>query len=334
MTNNKKDKKETRNHGVIPFVPEGDFFFSKGVEAFYKRKFDRALKWLKKAAEVDPDEALYPAQMSIIYTEIGAYHAANQILTEVIDKHGSDYYDCYYLIANNYAHLGLLNEAQKYASLYLEKDPSGEFISEAEQLLTVLDESFEEDEDWLEDDELLIYQETAFYHLQRHEWDLASTLLAEMIDRFPDYPLAQRYYFYAQFFAGNKAKAIKAEESFLEQSPGSLFALANLAVFYHEVGNTDRQDRIVKQLLNVYPMQSEQSLKIALTLAHTDYLAEAFQRFSVLPKRKVKSHLEYYRGYAKVAYLTGFKVEAEKIWAEGCKLHEILRQEPFPWKVD
>src|SRR5690625_7261513 len=83
------------------------------------------------------------------------------------------YVDCYYLIANNYAHLGLLNDAKKYANAYLDKESDGEFIEEAKSLLQLIDiEKSEEDEWELEDeDELLIYQETAFYHMENCEWE-------------------------------------------------------------------------------------------------------------------------------------------------------------------
>ena len=35
--------KETKQNKILPFIPEGDFYFTKGVEAFKKRKFDIAL---------------------------------------------------------------------------------------------------------------------------------------------------------------------------------------------------------------------------------------------------------------------------------------------------
>ena len=113
-----KNKAKEKSNNIIPFIPEGDFYFTKGVEAFQNRKFNIAVKWMKKAIEAKPNDPLYQCQMSVIYTEIGAYHAANQLLTNVLQS--TEYTDCYYLIANNYAHLGLLNDAEKYVNLYLE----------------------------------------------------------------------------------------------------------------------------------------------------------------------------------------------------------------------
>lgn len=331
-TNNRQTDKHTK--AVIPFIPEAEFYFSKGVDAFYKRKFDIALKWIKKAAEADPNEALYPAQMSIIHTEMGAYHLANQILTDLIENQGEDYADCYYLIANNYAHLGLLKDAQKYASIYLEKEPEGEFKSETEQLLTLLELSLSDDEDgidFLPEDEIMIYQETAFYHLQRKEWQSACAILTEMVNLFPNHTMAQHQYHYALFFSGERDKAIELEKRLYQKQPDSTHAMTNLIVFYDEEGKLDQVEMLLKKLKNVYPIHFEQSLRIATTFAHVNRFDQAYQRFISLPKAKIKYHLDYFRYFAKTAYALNLADQAKKIWAEGCKLHADLASESLPW---
>src|SRR5699024_3343701 len=96
-------QREKQQKNIIPFIPEGDFYFTKGIESFQKKKFELAIKWMKKAVEAKPREPLYACQLSIIYTEIGSYHEANQILMDLLQK--TTCVDCYYLLANNYAHL-------------------------------------------------------------------------------------------------------------------------------------------------------------------------------------------------------------------------------------
>lgn len=331
-----KMKKNNKNNNVIPFIADGDFYFSKGVDAFYKRKFDIALKWLKKATEANPKEALYSCQMSIIYTEIGAYHAANQILTEVIKEHGDHYFDCYYLIANNYAHLGLMQDAQKNASLYLQKDPDGEFKTETEQLLMILEagmeEEFEED-DWLEEeDELLIFQETVFYHLERYEWEKALPLLEEMIMIFPEHLLAKHEYSYALFFSGRESEALEREENWLAEHPNSISARSNLAIFYYNQGKFEQSAVVIDGLKNVYPIHAQQCLRIAFTFAYTQNYSEAWNRFLRIPKSKVKGHMNYYRYYSLTVYHYEQKDKALQIWQEGCRQHAFLRSEKKPWE--
>ncbi|WP_077624832.1 tetratricopeptide repeat protein [Sediminibacillus massiliensis] len=317
---------------VIPFIPEGDFYFTKGVEAFQKRKFDIAIKWLKKAVETSPDEALFKCQISIVYTEIGAYHLANQILTEVLADHGDDYIDCYYLIANNYAHLGLLQDAKKYTESYLEKAPDGDFHDEAIDLLGFIDIE-DDDEDWTfeEEDELLILQETAFYHLEREEWEEALPILEELMSLFPEHMPAKHEYSMALFFSDSQTEAIRLEKQWLKKSPQSLYGHTNLAVFHHYLGNLEKSQKHLDALTNVYPIHEQQKLKIASTLAKTGRYEEAAARFAMLSKSQLKGHTTYFRWYSIAAYHTGNPDKALSLWEEGCKRHPHMSDFEGPW---
>lgn len=321
-----------KQNNVVPFIPEGDFYFTKGVEAFQKRKFDIAVKWLKKAAEAKPEEPLYQCQLSIIYTEIGEFYKANQLLTNVLQTSG--YVDCYYLLANNYAHLGLLNDAAKYVTAYLEKEPDGDFSEEANSLLELIDiEEEEDDEDnWeLEDeDDLLIYQETVFYHMEYMEWDEAIPLIEEMMTLFPEHKVARHDYTQALFFSGNEQAAIQMELDALKDDPNSLYSLTNLAVFHHQLNNKMEYEYYIQALLNVYPIHEQQKLRIAITLAKTGYYHEAYLRFRSLVKGIVKSHPSYYRWYSRTLYQEGYQEKALVLWEEGSKKHPKIAKEEGP----
>jgi tetratricopeptide (TPR) repeat protein len=327
-----KDKlDEKQNNNVIPFIPEGDFYFSKGVEAFQKKKFDIAIKWLKKAMEEKPEDPLYTCQMSIIYTEIGSYYKANELLTNVLQT--ADYADCYYLLANNYAHLGLLNDAAKYANTYLDKEPEGDFSEETKQLLDLIDiEEEQVDDNWdlEEEDELLIYQETAFYHMEFMEYDKALVVLEEMMTLFPDHQLAKHDYTQALFFSGQQQDAINMELDILASDANSLYSMTNLAVFYYEQRNKPEYEKYIQALLNIYPMHEQQKLKVAVTLAKTGFHAQAYRRFRLLKKGIVKGHPSYYRWYSKMIYQQGFHEKAQTLWEEGLRKHPKLINEAGP----
>lgn len=323
-----------KQNNLIPFIPEGDFYFTKGVEAFQKRKFDIAIKWLKKAMEAKPEDPLYKCQMSIIYTEIGSFHKANQLLTSALQS--EEYTDCYYLLANNYAHLGLLNDATKYATIYLDKEPDGDFSEEAKDLLHLIDIDEDDDNDnWdlEEEDELLIYQESAFYHMEYMEWEKAMPLIEEMMTLFPEHKIAQHDYTQALFYSGDKEDAISMELDTLKEDPNSLWSLTNLAVFNYELNNRQGYEKYVQALLNVYPIHEQQKLRIAITLAKTGYFREAYIRFRTLTKGIVKSHPSYYRWYSRTAFHEGFTDKASILWKEGIKKHPKLAKEDEPGAI-
>ncbi|GAB3801358.1 tetratricopeptide repeat protein [Virgibacillus kimchii] len=325
-----KDK-ETKQNKVIPFIPEGDFYFTKGVEAFKKRKFDIALKWLKKATEQNPNDPLYQCQMSIIYTEIGSYHEANELLRQVLDV--SDYNDCYYLLANNYAHLGLLHEAKKYVLTYLEKEPDGDFTEDANTLLKLIDfdEEEEEDLDLEDEDELLIYQETCFYHMENLEWDKALPLLEDMQLLFPEYSSAFHDYTQALFYTGSREEALQLEIGLLEDHPNNMNSHINLALFYNELDQKEARDSHISHLYNVYPFHEQQKLKVATVFSKVGLYEEAYNRFRRLNKSRLIGHLSYYRWYSKAAFQIGYPSKAHQIWKEGCKKHPKLGDEEVPW---
>ncbi|MFD2045026.1 tetratricopeptide repeat protein [Ornithinibacillus salinisoli] len=338
MQNVKNREKDRKSNNLIPFIPEGDFYFTKGVEAFRKRKFEVALKWMNKAVEAVPKDPLYQCQMSIIYTEIGSYHKANQVLTNVLQSTGDKYADCYYLLANNYAHLGLLNDARKYAKSYLDLEPEGDFSEEAKGLLQLIEFDDEEDDenDWGppidDEDELLIYQETAFYHLEHQEWEKAILILEEMLTLFPEHKTANHEYAHALFFNNERKKAIQMELELLQEEPNNLFSHTNLALFYYEA-NDEEYKRHIRALLNVYPIHEQQKLRIAVTLARTGYYEESYARFRMLSKGIVKSHVSYYRWYSLTAYRIEEVEKANALWQEGRRKHNVLVQEKEPWNT-
>ncbi|WP_077705276.1 tetratricopeptide repeat protein [Virgibacillus dokdonensis] len=324
------NKTKGKQNNVLPFIPEGDFYFTKGIEAFQKRKFDSAVKWVKKAIDHKPDETLYQCQLSIIYTEIGAYHAANDLLMNVLKV--SENVDCYYLIANNFAHLGLLNDAKKYAHLYIEKDPNGDFKEEVLHLLELLEiEEDLEDEELEEEDELLIYQETVFYHMEHHEWEKAMHILEEMLILFPNQPNIKHEYAETLFFLGHEQRAVNMELEEMESNPISLYGCNNLAIFNYYLGHMEAYNFYIEPLLKVYPIHEQQKLRIAVTLARTGQYVAAVDRFKMLKKDKLNGHLSYFRFYALAAYHIGDHEKAMSIWREGCKKHPELKNENTPW---
>lgn len=330
-----KKNKLAQTNNVIPFIPTGDFYFAKGVESFRKRKFDIALKWLTKAVDAAPDNPLYQCQMSIIYTETGSFHKANQILTNVLQSTGDQYVDCYYLLANNYAHLGLLNDAKKFAVSYLDKEPDGDFSEDAKALLQLIeiDDDLDEDEWELdEEDELLVFQETVFHHLENNEWDKALALLEEMILLFPEHKIAHHEYTFALFFSGRREEAIEKELELFKEDANSLYSHTNLAVFYYETGYMEEYEKHIRALLNIYPMHEQQKLRIAVTLARTGLYDEAFTRFRMLDKAVVKSHISYYRWYSMTIYQLGEPSKALSLWEEGCRRHQRLSPQDVPWE--
>lgn len=328
MPDVKTDVNETKKN-IIPFRPSADFYFTQGVQAFQRRQFVSAEKWMKKAIEEAPTNPLYQCQLSVVYTELGLYHEANQLLINVVNHVGEDYVDCYYLMANNDAHLGLLNDAKEYARLYLEKNRDGEFSDEALELLELLEM---DDEEWdLIEDDLLIYQETIFYYMENLQWEKALPLLEEITTLFPEYIVSHHDMSEALFYLGREEEAIQMELNFLNEEEHCLYSYINLAHFYFEQNKQDEYEWYIRSLLNIYPFYEYQQLRLAVTLAQTGHYDNAYARFRSLAERSVSSHMSYYRWFSLTAFQVGEKQRAEQLWQEGCLKHPDLKNERVPW---
>ncbi|MFD2638969.1 tetratricopeptide repeat protein [Piscibacillus salipiscarius] len=315
---------------VLPYRHEGDFYFSYGVKAFQQKRFDKAEKWFKKALELKPKHPLYLSQLSVLYTEIGQYHQANDLLQELVNHHGQAYPDCFYLLANNYAHLGLFYEAKKYGNQYLELEEDGDFKDEVVRLLGMLDqlsaEEYEEDDFDIDSmDEIMIHQETAFYHLEHEEWDEAIEILEEMMTVYPEYFSAKHEYAYALFRKGDQEEAITLEEAWFNQDPSNLHSRLNLVYFYYEYGKISEFNELLPTLFNVYPAYEPQKLKVAMTFARVNENEESLRRFQQVSRHHVSNYLSYYYWYAKVLDANGMCEKSEQIWKEGINKHPSLQ---------
>lgn len=319
---------------IISIQQDANFYFHKGVKAFQKRDFFKAQKWFTRAVELAPAEPLFKCQLSVLHTELGSYHAANQLLNEVLEEYHEEYSDCYYLLANNYAHLGLFYEAKKYSKKYLETENDGEFVEDANQLLDLLEMNDEDlDEDWMfdEEDELLMHQESVFYHMERENWEEALPILNEMLAIYPDQVSVKHDYAHVIFQLGHRKEAIMLEESWLEKDPGSLRSHCNLAQFYH-LEQSEKAQNHIEILQLVYPMHEGQKLKIAVTLAKTGYYKEAYDRFLSLQKGNLVEYRSYFQWFSISAYHTGHSSRAVELWEEGAKKFPILSEKKVPWE--
>lgn len=328
---NKVKKQQNKVNNIYHFIPDGEFYFEKGVEAFHKRKFDYSLKWLQKAIDAEPENPLYKCQMSIVYTETGKYYLANDLLNSALQT--EDYVDCYYLLANNCAHLGLLEDAKNYAETYLEKDPDGEFYEEAHTLLDIIDFDAEDDfdEEWLlEEDDLIKYQETAFHYMENEKWEKAMPIIEEMMELYPDHAGVKHDYAQALFYTGEKEKAIELELKSAED-PNLLQSIMNLALFYHDAEKQRDYNEMLGKLVNVYPVHSDQQIRLAVILAKTGNYEESMKRFRKVERSMARGHLSYYRWYSMAAYYQGELDLAIELWKEGCLRFRALEDYSFPW---
>src|SRR5690606_6840847 len=146
--------------------------------------------------------------LAIVCAEIGEYDQSNELLHHIFDEWDTEMVECHYLLANNSAHLGLLDEAYRHASLYIQLETDGAFMVDADDLLHLL---LLEDEDGEDDfyfqDDLISMMDESRDMLETGDFHQAIEQLEQIVKEYPNYWPAYNNLSLAYYYTGDLEKA-------------------------------------------------------------------------------------------------------------------------------
>ncbi|MGD6778694.1 tetratricopeptide repeat protein [Sutcliffiella horikoshii] len=321
---------------IIPFAQNGDYFFQKGIRAYRKRDLYKARKWLQRAEAMKPSDASIMCQLAIVLTELGDYQRSNELLEDIIEDLAPDMHDCHYFLANNYAYLGLFQEARKHAEEYLTMEPDGEFVEDTEDLIDLLEIEADEAEDYVDgQDHLIVMQENARGLLEKGELDEALALLEQIIEEYPQFWSAYNNLALAYFYKGNLTEARDVLEEVLEKNPGNLHALCNLLVFFHYENNEKEMNELANRLEKVTPILVEHRYKLGATFGLIGRHELSFKWLRSLQKNGFQGDGTFYFWLANAAYQTERFTVAEQAWSKVIEMNpEKAGTEPWNYVED
>jgi tetratricopeptide (TPR) repeat protein len=125
---------------VIPFAQDAAYYASKGAYYNQKNKFSRALLFLQKAVEREPQEPWHHFNLACLLSRIDCPAEANAIFNHIVKELDSEMVDCYFYMAVNHGLLGEADEARHCLFKYLQESPDGELAEEAEDFLLAIEE--------------------------------------------------------------------------------------------------------------------------------------------------------------------------------------------------
>ncbi|WP_394234644.1 tetratricopeptide repeat protein [Niallia oryzisoli] len=332
MSKNSQAKKSKGQ--LLSFIPTGEYYFSKGLKAFHRRDFHKAIKYLKRAMQLEPGEPMIVCQLAIIHTELGEYMESNELLHFILEELDEEMMECHYFLANNYAHLGYFKDAYAHVTLYLQEEEDGEFVEDAEDLLDILTlEADDLDEELYEQDDLIKKQDQARELLESGHFPKAVKLLKDVIEEFPEYWSAYNNLALAYFYLGELEKASKTLDLVMEKNPGNLHAMCNKLVFAYFQKNKEETAVISDVLKKVKPMLSEHQFKLGATFALIGEYEPAFQWFKKLYKQGYEGDGSYYYWFSYAAFFTGKEQLARSLW------EKVLERNPGkaglePWNEE
>lgn len=327
-------KARIQNGKILSFLPNGEYYFKKGLKAYHRQDLNKAKKYLQRAMQLEPGEPMISCQLAIVLTEMGEYEDSNELLQQILEEFDSEMVECHYFLANNYAYLGLFKDAYQHAKRYLELEPDGDFAGDSEELLELLTlESEDMDEELYEEDDLIVKQEHARELLESGYFPKAIELLQSVIEEYPEYWSAYNNLALAYFYLGEVKKAESILMDVLEQSPGNLHALCNLLVFAHYRKQTRKAAKLKEMLKKIQPLVTEHQFKLGATFALVGEFELAYYWLKKLYKYGFDGDGPFYYWLSYASYYTGNEAFAKNVWKKVIEINP--EKKGFePWNED
>ncbi len=304
-----------KSTNIIPFVPDGDFYFARALTEIQKEQFHGALKYLKRAAELSPQDHRILTQYGVMVMEEGRFEEALELLMQAFELAPADEEVIYYL-AEVHAHLGMLREARLFAERYVDRAPEGELYEEAKEIIEFAEQeiAFLADEEPM-DEEVRMLQEKARRLMESGGFDEAVRVLEDIVADYPDSWSTLNNLALAYFYRGETEEARALLYEILEHDRGNVHALCNLAVFYYYEGDQVKLQPLLELLKKIRPYQFEHRYKLGATFALVGCHPEAYHWLRSIQKKGFEGDEGFFFWLAHAAFFAGHRSQAEEAFA-------------------
>lgn len=256
MNKSKKEKK------VLPFNRDPEFYFRVGVKYFRKRKNDVSLKYLKKAAEMDPYNAEYKFNLAGVLAETKRIEESNKVLMDIIKNIDPTLAECYFGMGCNYFDLGDFEKSRESFERYVWADPNGELIDEAQDILYYLKmyENVGSNDKLAKKISKMARQGEKY--LSEGAFEKAGEILERIIELNPRLTSPRNNLSLVYFYLGDIKKAISLAKSVLKIDSDNLHATCNLLLFFKSGGNAGEYRGHLRKLSSRIPESKEDFSKM------------------------------------------------------------------------
>lgn len=308
---------------VLPLSLDANFFFERAVSSLDRNRYDKALKYFRKAVEYEPGNPVNHCNMAGILSEMGDYEASNAVLSVLLRDIDPSMTECYFYMANNYANMEQFEAAEEALITYLQEDADGQFLAEAEEMMDLLQYELQRPTKLksIKSREGMIEHDLARELLEEGKFAQAVKLLEDIVAKHADFLAARNNLALGYYYLGLFPEAMDMIHGVLEQDAGNLHGLCNLAIFLQREGSVEELDKLRLLLRVVVPFQQEHLFKLATTMGILGEHEAAYTHFKRLLKDdEVNSDPTLYHYAAVAAYNTERYSVALALWRQLKKL--------------
>lgn len=225
-------KHENEKKKIVPLKRDSEFYFKVGMKYANKKSTLNALKYFRKAVEIEPFNADYQFNLACILVELKQVEKANEILLGILMNIDPTLTECYFGIGCNYFDLSDLKKAKEYIEKYIYFAPEGQFIEEAYDILYYLQIYYDIEAGKNRGKSVSKIKDECKNLMEACDYKKACKKLEKLIQIQPDSVWTRNDLSVAYFFTGATERAISIAKSVLRLKPKDFTALCNLALFY------------------------------------------------------------------------------------------------------
>ena len=321
-----------QHSNLVSFIPNGDYYFQKALQALDKEQMDKAYKYIKRAAELSPDDAQILMQYGVIQMDLGSFEHAYELIHTAYSLEPSNA-DIVFMLAEVSGYIGFIGDAKKYAEQYLELEPDGMYQLEAYDILQFAEEEKELIVELNGDDKtkILALDKSARF-MEQGDFRQAINVLEQIVETYPTEWPAYNNLALAYFYLGELEQATALLNEVMRETNGTnLHALCNLAVIAYSQSRQDELAKFVEILTKIQPYNFDHRHKLGITLGLIGEHETSFKWLQSLNKKGYDGDAGFYFWLASSAYFSGREQIAETAW------NRLLEIDPSkeglePWK--
>lgn len=331
----KNEHQKYRKSNVISFIPSGEYYYTKAMEATSSGELTKAHKYFKRAAELSPDDAEIFLQLGTLELDEQNYTSAHEALSQVLKLQPKNT-EALFLLAETAGCMGLIQDSRTYAEQYLAIEPNGFYADEAREIIAFIEfEMSSLPEDEKNSTEEMREQEHARLLMEQSKFAEAIEVLENIIERKPEFWSGYNNLALAYFYIGEVEQARALLGQVLRANNGNLHALCNIAVIAYYEKDSETLEQMLAILRKIQPYEWEHRYKLGATLALIGEYELAFKWLRSMQRKGFEGDVGFYFWLSHAAYFSGHETMAKKSWQYLVELDPSKEgYEPWAFETD
>lgn len=248
---------------VLPFEASSSFFHRRAERYMDKQDYLSAVRNLRRAMELDPQNAQVALDLADTYARMGLYETSNVELELLLDRE-EPVEEVPFAIGCNLMAMGDYAQAHAFFSNYLDQFPEGQYVGLALDGIAQIEES--EEEDGIER-ELELMAEQGKAALDCGDAQRAAEIFEQVLHDDPTLLYVRNNLALAYMCLEDNMSAWKQLSYILEEEPGNVHACCNAALILNSQGLRDKAVSYMSRMLPEQMEEMDELYKYCLTAA-------------------------------------------------------------------